>query len=244
MGVTLPQRRVHIFYIHRHALIISARSIHLNCAPGLSPAPFFGLSTYSAVRSAHLASAPLSSQLKLTVDLVLQIKQRFPKLGVLLILLSIFVFTQTNGLYESDIILPEDPGAMLSDGYDLKVSNSVRWDPEDTALSQIPEEDAVDISSDSSSDSSGGYLQVGEQNEVEPFEASTQLADLLVQKCTTADFKQFNWTTMFCDSLSEPTEQALQSVLAPLGGAGITSVSLDGITFNFSSVSIGDVNFG
>ena len=81
-------------------------------------------------------------------------------------------------------------------------------------------------------------------DDADNFEVSTQLADLLVQKCATADFKQFNWTTMFCDSLSEPTEQALQSVLAPLGDVGITSVSLGGIAFNFSSVSIGDVNFG
>ena len=157
MGVTLPQRRVHIyFYIHRHALIISARSIHLNYAPGLSPAPFFGLSTYSAVRSAHLASAPLSSLLELIV--VLQIKHRFPTLGVKLALLCIFVFAQTYGLYESDIILPEDPGTMLPDGYDLKFPNSVRWDSEDTALPQISEEDAVDISRDSSSDSSGDQV--------------------------------------------------------------------------------------
>ena len=173
---------------------------------------------------------------------MLQIKHRFPTLGVRLTILLIFVFAQTHGLYESDIILPEDPGTMLPGGYDLKFPNSVRWDPEDTALSQISEEDAVDISSDSSREGSSG--EIGEQNEVELFEASTQLADLLVQKCTTTDFKQFNWTTIFCDSLSEPTEQALQSVLAPLGDVGITSVSLDGIAFTFSSVSIGDVNFG
>ena len=102
----------------------------------------------------------------------------------------------------------------------------------------------VGVAGTGTSTSSAAGSEVGEQNEVEPFEASTQLADLLVQKCTTADFKQFNWTTMFCDSLLEPTEQALQSVFAPLGDAGITSVSLDGIAFNFSSVSIGDVNFG
>ena len=111
---------------------------------------------YSAVRSAHLASAPFT--IETYCDLVLQIKHRFPTLGVKLALLCIFVFAQTYGLYESDIILPEDPGTMLPDGYDLKLPNSVRWDSEDTALPQISEEDAVDISRDSSSDSSGDQV--------------------------------------------------------------------------------------
>ena len=43
---------------------------------------------------------------------------------------------------------------------------------------------------------------------------------------------------------AEVTHLGFLAVLAPLGVPAITSVSLDGIAFNFSSVSIGDVNFG
>ena len=163
--------------------------------------------------------------------------RRFTLLGVLLLV------ARSYGLFESDIILPEDPVNILPDrilSYDLKVPNPIQFNPEGTALSQISEADPDPdhISIDSSSDGTE------EQDEVELFQASTQLTDLLVQKCTSANFTKFNWITAFCDSLSGPTEQALQSALGSLGDAGITSLGLEGIAFSVGSVSIGDVSFG
>ena len=145
----MPQHLGH-FYFYPSALANHLGTLYSSkLCSGLDPAPFCGPCN-SAVRSADLASLRHPSLLKLIVDLVLQIIHQFPMLRVLSSFLFIFVFAQTNGLYESDIILPEDPGTMLPDGYDLNAPNSVRWDPEDTTLSQTSDEDAVDISNDSS----------------------------------------------------------------------------------------------
>ena len=156
-------------------------------------------------------------------------------------------------------IAESDQTAEGSDDEDADESEDSSGDEHEDAAADESEDAAADESEDSaggdSEDAAGGDSEDAAADEQKDADADEQkdadadgpvdLADLLINKCTSEDFKVYAPVKRLCKMVSEskPAKGALKSALGKLGKAVFTKLEEDFIEFTVV-VNIGGADFG